>query len=148
MRASITVMMSLVSLIILAMTGTCIETARYSVCAGSGTESLRSAADALFTEYSRPLYDHYGLFFLESVGTPHEEVISRYLGDDLEGGAGFLDFLKGELKSLDIRKKTLAGDDGAEPLMKEIVQYMERYVVSEALGGFMKKLGSFSDHEA
>ena len=146
-KGSVTVMLSLAGVLILAMVGTCVETARYTACAGQGTETLRVGADALLTEYSRPLYDHYGLFFLEDNGEPLEKVMGRYIRDSQQNKAGFTDFLKGELTSLEVKNRTLAGDRGAEALMQEIVVYMERYVAADGLGKLMKKMGKLSEAE-
>ena len=141
-------MLSLVGVLILALIGTCVETARYTACAGQGTEVLHVGADALLTEYSRPLYDHYGLFFLEDAGESFEKVMGRYIRDSLGNKAGFLDFLKGELTGLEITKKTRVGENGAEALSKEINAYMERFVTPDMLQKLMKKAGSLSDAES
>ena len=131
----------------LALLGTCIETARYTACAGSGTEMLRTGTEALLTEYSRPLYDHYGLFFLESTGEPYERVIASYVADGLQNKTGIMDLLGGETASLEVVKKTLVGDDEAAALQKEITAYMERYLTGEMLGKFLGKINLFSDSE-
>lgn len=144
---SITVFMSLAGLLILAMVGTCVETARYSTCAGTGAEMLRNGAEALLTEYSRPLYDHYGLFFIEDTGEPFEKVIADYVNDSLEAKPLFSNFLKGELTGLEVTKKTYAGDDQAYALMREIVTYMERHLTGGMLNKLMKKIGRFSSVE-
>ncbi len=146
-NGSVTVMLTLVGVLILAMVGTCVETARYTACAGQGTEVLRVGADALLTEYSRPLYDHYGLFFLEDNGEPLEHVMAGYVHDCLQNKPGYMDFVKGELTALSVKKKTLVGDKKAEPLMKEITTYMERFVAGEELQKLMKKIGKFSEAE-
>ena len=145
--AGITVMMSLVGVLIIAMVGTCVETARYMACAGQGCEVLRVGTDALLTEYSRPLYDNYGLFFIEDSGEPFERVIARYVGESMKNTVGHTDFLKGELSSLNISEKTYVGDDEAEPLAKEIREYMKRFVTSEGLKKLLGKVGQLSDVE-
>ena len=142
-KGSITVFMSLAGVLILAMLGTCLETARYTTCAGSGAEILRSGAEALFTEYSRPLYEHYGLFFLEDGGESYEKVIFSYIADGLQNEAGFTDLLGGELTSLDIGKITRAGDDEAKALSKEITTYMTRFLTGEMLKKLTGKMEGF-----
>lgn len=144
-KGSITVFMSLAGVLILAMLGTCLETARYTTCAGSGAEILRTGAEALFTEYSRPLYEHYGLFFLEDGGESYEKVISSYVADGLQNESGFTDLLGGELTSLDIGKITRAGDDEAKALSKEITTYMTRFLTGEMLKKLTGKMEGFSD---
>lgn len=145
---SITVMMSLTGLIILALLGTCIETARLTACAGSGAERLGVGVDALLTEYSRPLYDHYGLFFIESGGKPYERVISEYIADSFGKIPGSMDFLGGELTGVSVTDKTFAGDDKAKGLMDEITAYMERQMVGDGLGKLLKKFTKFGDADA
>ena len=144
-KGSITVFMSLAGVLILAMLGTCLETARYTTCAGSGAEILRTGAEALFTEYSRPLYEHYGLFFLEDGGESYEKVISSYVADGLQNESGFTDLLGGELTSLDIGKITRAGNDEAKALSKEITTYMTRFLTGEMLKKLTGKMEGFSD---
>ena len=144
LSGSITVFMSLAGVLILAMLGTCLETARYTTCAGSGAEILRTGAEALFTEYSRPLYDHYGLFFLEDGGESYEKVISSYVADGLSSEPGFTDFLGGELTSLEIKNMTKVGDDEAKALSKEVTAYMERYLTGEMLSKLIEKIAGFT----
>ncbi len=146
-KGSITVFMSLAGLLILAMVGTCVETARYTTCAGTGTEMLRNGTEALLTEYSRPLYDHYGLFFIEDTGEAFEKVIADYVNDSLEDKTLFSDFLKGEMTGLEVTGKTYVGDDKARALMQEIITYMERHLTGGMLNKLMKKLGKFSSAE-
>ncbi len=145
--AGITVMMSLVGVLIIAMVGTCVETARYTACSGQGCEVLRVGTDALLTEYSKPLYDNYGLFFIEDNGEPFERVIARYVGAGMKNTPGFTDFLKGELCSLSINEKIHVGDNEAEPLADEIKEYMKRFATADGLRSLLGKVSKLSDAE-
>ena len=75
LTGSITVFLSLVFLLVFALFGTLLETARYTVCKNHAARTLRTGAEGLLSEYNRPLYEHYGLFFIEKGGTPYEQVI-------------------------------------------------------------------------
>ncbi len=139
-KGSITVFLSLTGILVMALLGTLLETARYTVCENHAGRTTRTAAEALFTEYSRPLYENYGLFFIEDTGTPFEKVISRYAGDTMEGaGRGDMDFLRGEIRQIEVTDKTYAGDYGAGPLQKEIRQYMMRSLTEKQLEKFVKR---------
>lgn len=95
------------------------------------------------TEYSRPLYENYGLFFMEQEGTPYETVIARYAGDTMEAaGKGRMDLLKGAFREIRIKDKVCAGDNGAEAFGKEITAYMQRKLVKNQLEKFTKKTAS------
>ena len=120
-RGSITVFLSLICLLIFALFGTLLETARYTVCKNHAARTLRTSTEALLTEYSRPLYDHYGLFFIENSGTPYEQVIGNYAGDTLAAAEkGDMDFLEGGLEEVRGTSQIELGDDGANALQKEV----------------------------
>ena len=139
-RGSITVFLSLICLLIFALFGTLLETARYTVCKNHATRTLRTSAEGLLTEYSRPLYDHYGLFFIESNGVPYEKVIGNYAGDTFSAaGKGDMDFLDGGLEGVRVTDQVYLGDDGAHALQKEIISYMGRMVTKEQLEKFLSQ---------
>lgn len=147
-KGSITVFLSLTGILIVALLGTLLETARYTVCANHAARTLRTSAEALLTEYSRPLYDNYGLFFIESAGKPYESVIAGYAGDTFEAaGKENMDFMKGEIQKIQVTKKTYLGDQKAEPLQKEINQYMLRKVTKAQLEKWVKKSGDITKTE-
>lgn len=137
---SVTVFLSLCGLLIFALFGTLLETARYTVCKNHAARTLRTSAEALLTEYSRPLYEHYGLFFLESNGTSYEKVIGKYAGDTLSAaGKGDMDFLEGGLEGIQVTDKVYPGDNGGRALQKEINSYMGRVVTKEQMKKFLSQ---------
>lgn len=145
---SITVFLSLSGLLIFALLGTLVETARYTVCKNHVARTIRTATEGLLTEYSRPLYEHYGIFFIESEGTPYHRVIANYVGDTLEASnMGNKDFLAGHLTDLQITDQTYLGDNKAAPLRQEIVDYMGRVVTKDGLDKLLKKSSQLQNVE-
>lgn len=139
-EGSITVFLTLAGMIIFAMLATMVETARFGVCANHAARTLRTSTEALLTEYSRPLYENYGLFFMEQAGTPYETVIARYAGDTMEASeGGKMDLLRGTFREISVTERVCAGDNGAKALAEEITAYMERKMVKNQLNKFMKK---------
>lgn len=137
-KGSVTVYLSLTGILLFALFGTLIETARYTVCENHAARTLRTSTEGLLTEYSRPLFEHYGLFFLESGGTPFEQVIGRYAGDTMSAaGKGDMDFLDGSVTGIEVKEKIYPGDNGAAALQKEINQYMKRIVTKEQVTKFL-----------
>ncbi len=137
-KGSVTVFLSLTGLLIFALIGTLLETARYNVCKNHAARTLRTSAEGLLTEYSRPLYEHYGLFFIESSGTPYEQVIGNYAGDTLSAAdKGDMDFFQGAITGIQVKDKIYLGDEGAEPLQKQIQSYMGRVLTKEQLTKFL-----------
>lgn len=139
-RGSITVFLTLTGLLFFALLGTLVETARYTVCKNHVARTIQTATEGLLTEYSRPLYEQYGLFFIESEGTPYQRVIADYVGDTMEAsGKGNKDFMAGYLSDLAITQKTYLGDNNAAALRQEITDYMGRVVTKEGLNKLRKK---------
>ena len=144
-NGSITVFLSLVGIIIMALLGTLIETARFTICANHGRRCLQTAVRALMTEYSRPLYKNYDLFFLEDKGKPFQDVIGSYVGSSLqnkENKTGFnlfnkkyLDFYDGIMTNLNIKSKFYAGENLAYGLEKEINEFMKNNLPKELIKG-------------
>ena len=134
LMGSITVFLSLVFLLVFALFGTLLETARYTVCKNHAARTLRTGAEGLLSEYNRPLYEHYGLFFIEKGGTPYEQVIGRYAGDTISAAdKGEMDFLDGGIDDIQVKNKVYLGDNHAEALQKQIRSYMGRVVTKEQL---------------
>lgn len=145
---SITVFFSLTGILIFALLGTLVETARYTVCKNHVARTIQTSAEALLTEYSRPLYEQYGLFFIESEGTPYTHVIANYIADTTEAARkGNKDFLAGHLTNLEIVHKTYLGDNGAAALRKEITDYMGREITKESLDKLLKKSSQLQNIE-
>ncbi len=145
---SITVFLSLTGILIMALLGTLLETARYTACANHAARTTQAAVDALLAEYNRPLYDHYGLFFIESAGPAYDKVIADYAGDTLEAArTGDLDFFQGELRRLSVSERVYVGDNGAEALQKEITEYMKRREIEKQWKKFTNKSKELSEQE-
>ena len=147
-KGSITVFLSLTAILIFALLGTLVETARYTVCKNHVLRTLQTAAEGLLTEYSRPLYEQYGLFFIESEGTPYTDEMAKYIGDTTEAAAkGDKDFLAGHLMSLVVIDKTYSGDNKAAALRQEITDYMGREVTKESLDKLLGKSSQLQNIE-
>lgn len=141
-EGSITVFLSISGILIFALLGTLVETARLTACQNHAARTLRMAADGLMTEYSLPLYENYGLFFIENCGIPFETVIAEYVGDTMEAakkGVGFMDFLAGETGGIQVTKKQFAGEEQAEGLRQEIKQYMKRRLTQKQFQNFLNQ---------
>lgn len=137
-EGSVTVFLSLIGILIFALFGTLLETARYTVCENHAVRTLRTSAQGLMTEYSRPLYEHYGLFFIESGGEPFEKVIGQYINDTMTAAKkGNLDFFEGNLAGIEVKNMVYLGDHGAEALQNEINRYMGRVLTKEQLSKFL-----------
>lgn len=140
---SVTVFLSLTLLLVMGLLGTLVEVSRGKVCLVHSRRTLQSATDSLMTEYSRPLYEEYHLFFLEDTGKPFAQSIAEYASDTLRGEEGIphrTDLYDGVLGDVKIDEKTYIGDDGADAMKRQISSFMKRQLASEAVEKFRQKV--------
>ncbi len=144
-RASITVFLSLTLLVILALLGTTVEVARGKACRIYGRRVLKNAADSLLTEYSRPLWEKYRLFFIEDGGKPFRQSIAEYAADTLEpetrlsGAASIYDAALSDVRVEELR---YIGDDGGAALIRQIEDYMKRSLAADVVKKLVGKTKS------
>lgn len=147
---SITVFLSLTLLVIMSLLGTMTEVARGKACRVYGRRTMRTAVDSLLSEYSRPLFETYQLFFIENGGKPFRQSISEYAAgtvnpDVMDGGC--LDFYDGILDDVMVAKERYAGDEGGAALQEQITEYMKRSLVSDVAQKFLGKTESLEQLE-
>ncbi|MDR1700678.1 MAG: DUF5702 domain-containing protein [Lachnoclostridium sp.] len=131
-KGSITVFFTLVFMLVFALTGTSIEITRYKVCEVHAYRTLKMAAESLFTEYNRPLYDEYQLFLIEEEGKPFEVSVAEYAAPTLESGKeDTIDLLEGAMTEVDIQSITYVGDNEAAPLKTEIKDFMSQKIPAD-----------------
>lgn len=132
---SITVFLSLTLLVIMSLLGTMTEVARGKACRVYGRRTMRTAVDSLLTEYSRPLYDMYHLFFIENAGKPFRQSIAEYAAGTVNPDvidAGRLDFYDAALGDVTVTEERYAGDEGGVAIREQITEYMKRSLASDA----------------
>ncbi len=134
-RGGVTIYVSLSLLLVMALLGTMLEVTRGKVCRVHSRRTLQVAAERLMTEYSRPLYDRYGLFFLEDNGEPLEQCVARFAGDILDAD----DLYDGSLDELEVTDKRYIGDHGGEELLRQIEAKMKRQLAEDVVKAGIKK---------
>lgn len=83
-EGSITVFLTFIFLVIIALGCGMIELARGSVAQDQAQRLLRIGTESLQAEYSEPMYREYHLFFLEDAGKSYEDTIQFYINKNLE----------------------------------------------------------------
>ena len=152
---SITVFLSFVLVLVLALIGTLLDVARIGMADSFSYRALASAVDAEFTNYCSELYEDYHIYML---GNGHdisdmdgEEIansISEYLmctfdpNTDL-GSMGKLDstdLLSLTMKNCKIEGMTALTDYDAKIFQDQVAQYMKYAVAGNAVEGLLEKL--------
>ena len=147
----ITAFLSLIFLLILSLVGTSLESARVNVGRSFADRSLQNAMESLYTEYCRPLWEDYHLFFLEGEESEDKDedylrnTMYEYMESTYNEEQGILsivpsmNLLEMEVRKLDIVDIVRADEYEGELLLHEILEY-EKYQVDDVFLSNQKKL--------
>lgn len=134
-EGSITVFLTFIFLVIIALGCGMIELARGSVAEDQAQRLLRIGTESLQAEYSEPMYREYHLFFLEDAGKSYEDTIQFYINKNLEKNnpVSVTDMFDGTLEEVSVTDKTYVTEDGGQAMLNQICEYMKREGVSQML---------------
>lgn len=157
-KGSITVFLSLVLILVLALAGTLIEAARVRVSGGMEKRALKSAVQSVFTEYYRPLYDDYHLFLLgrdarDKTGGSLIKEVQEYLEaslnqkEDAPALVRTTDLYSMEQKKLAVTDAEYIVDAHGELFLQQAAAYMKYKSTSELVEMFLEQLGIMKSTE-
>lgn len=144
-EGSITVFLTFVFLIMIALGCGMVELARGNVSANQAQRILRIGTESLQAEYNEPLYREYHLFFLEDAGMSYEDTIRFYINKNLEKKENLFsvtDMFDGTLKEVSVTDKTYVTEDGGQVMLNQICEYMKREGVSQILENVKSQKGT------
>lgn len=157
-KGSITVFLSLILLLILAVIGSTIDVVRLNIAGTYASRALNSAMDAEFTKYCEELYEDYHLFMIENDqdldtigGDAFVQSVSDYLAYcfDPDMDVTFLttdydmkgtDLMDLEVKSCKLEATTSMLDYEGTIFQHQVEEYMKYQVVAEGIDGTLEKL--------
>lgn len=163
---SITVFLTFVLLIILSLIAACLENARVKVASAEMQRTFAGSMDAALTEYYRPLYDDYGVFFMDKgldsesqefarleeqmtsycqEGLSCEHTKNGLMGTSTEQG---MNLLGADLQSIQVDSAIYATDYQGNLFYDQVLQYMKFAVVTGQLKGALKNFKVMEDCEA
>ncbi len=148
-KGSITVFLSLLLPLLLALVGTLLEAARYESAKPFLTENTSRAMQMMFADYNKELWEDYHLFAFTGEDEEAESEIKRAIlaslspNRDQEKGIlgkleimSVLDFWRIKLNNLSIATKEMIVDEEGDILKHEAAEFM-KYQVAE---GFVEEL--------
>ena len=143
-EGSITVFLTFIFLVIIALGCGMIELARGSVAEDQAQRLLRIGTESLQAEYSEPMYREYHLFFLEDAGRSYEDTIQFYINKNLEKNnpVSVTDMFDGTLEEVSVTDKTYVTEDGGQAMLNQICEYMKREGVSQMLENVKAQKGA------
>lgn len=157
----ITAFLSMIFLLIAALIGTLLESARVNVAVSCADRSMQNAMDSLYTEYCLPLWEDYHVFFLEGEETEERDkeyirnVLYDYMSDtflekerekDIKIPA--MDLLEMDISGLEILDIVRADEQEGGLLLHEILEYEKYQVGEEFLTGEKKTVGTIEETNA
>lgn len=153
---SVTVFLSLVLILVLALVGTMLEGARVRIAGRIEQRDLKTAVNAVFSEYYRPLYDDYHLFFLSK--NVKEDGGSSFLGDVSEYMKGMLEVEEDSLfsgtdlyqivqKQFEISQAEYAVDEGGKIFSQEATAYMKYKSTAKLIESLMAQMNALKSSE-
>ncbi|MGB8452709.1 MAG: DUF5702 domain-containing protein [Anaerocolumna sp.] len=158
-EGSITVFLSLILLLILAITMTTVEAARVTGAQVYTERALQTAMDSILGEYYLPLFNEYHLFGLDSgYGTDSMDTdrisdkLKDYMGYTFDPGKG-LETLEGKsyeffniyginTTNININKNNTLMDFDGELFVNQAVSYMEYKESGDGMESFLPKLSN------
>lgn len=157
-KGSITVFLSLVLVLVLALAGTLIEAARVRVSRGMEKRAFKSAVQSVFTEYYRPLYEDYHLFLLgrdakDKTGGSLVKGVQEYLEASMNSkeDASILiqpvDLYSIQQKKLEITDAEYIVEEHGELFLQQAAAYMKYKSTSGLVEMFMEQLGVMKSTE-
>lgn len=162
-RGTITVFLTMVLLVILALIATCLENARVRVASATVDRTLTGSLDGTMTEYYEPLYEDYRIFLMDK-GTGSDtldykkltEQIQDYMNTSLSTSTtneitgkenSGMDLLCPVVNSVQVDSVVKATDYGGAPVEEEILQYMKYEVTANGLGNVLENLKLIEESE-
>ncbi len=149
-KGYITVYLSLVLIVILAVLFTTLESARISGSRMRYQVITLLGLESIFADYYTPLLKEYGLLFLNSSyqtdnRNEYENRLNQYIEYNLYPNKELL--LKGNnlyrstIKSIDILESTLATDYSGDVMEEELINYMEYAMPADSVMWILEKAG-------
>lgn len=152
-KGSITVLLTLTFLLVLGVVGTLLEGARMTVGYSGAERNVTMAVDTVLTDYYRPLYDSYHVFFLEK-GTAEDRTGSQQILEDfreaLQANSSSMPIIgvEYEMVSVEINDCVTAVDYDGEPFMEEAMSYMKYAGGGDLVSQLLEKAGVLKKSES
>lgn len=163
-KGTITVFLTMVLLVILALIATCLENARVRVASATVERTLTGSLDGAMTEYYEPLYEDYRIFLMDKGNGSDTldykkltEQIQEYMNTSLSTSTtneitgkeiNGVDLLCPAVNSVQVDNVVKATDYGGAPVEEEILQYMKYEVTADGLKSVLENLNLIEESEA
>lgn len=150
-KASITIYMSLVLVLTLALLCTLCESGRVSAIEARLRSIMFMAADSVFAGYAEPLFEEYGVMFLwmdeEEITDRFEGFVAANLSAEGLDYIGSTDLYGMSLRSCSLTGLTKATDQGGKVFLDQASEFMEYMLAEELAAKLLENVGIFNQSD-
>ena len=151
MRGGITIYISLMLVLILALIFTLMESGRVSAIRARAESCAFMAADSVFAEFAQPVYDRYGVMFLwtdeEGFLKKFDSYIEKTLDLSGSGAGSDLDLYGLAYEGSSLGEVKRITDNGGSRFLKQVLEYMKIHAVEGIAETLLSKSDLFRQTE-
>lgn len=151
LHSSITLYLTLLLVIIMALVCTLIESGRVSAMNASLRSITYMAADSVFSEFAQPIFDRYGVMLLWMDEEEYQKRFSSYIAENLnlEGtGAGQdLELYGMKYESSEVQSVTWVTDQNGKAFEDQVTEYMKVHLVEDIAEELLSRTDYFEQTE-
>ncbi len=150
-NASITVFISIILLLILALLGTLIESARVASADLRVTQNVELSLNSVFSEYAKEVFEDYGILLLWEDESEIVSGINKYLEKNINYKNDFIqkhnDLFGIKVRKLEVSNTSYATSGNGEYMASQIYNFMKYKVIGDAVDILLDKCNSLSQGE-
>ena len=151
LKSSMTIYITLVLVVIMALIFTLIESGRVSAVNTKLRSITYMAADSVFAEFAQPLFDQYGVLMLWADEDEFMKAFNGYIKENLdmketEAGSD-MDLYGMRYADSALTEVKWVTDDGGELFAKQIYDYMKVHVIESAMEELLSRTDFFEQTE-
>ena len=144
-KASITVYLTIILLLVVSILCTVVESARIKGARGGGKSALTASVDSFYSLYQRELYDSYRIFGYNLNGEPGETTeeqiikeISTYMEENLRGV---------EMDSLEVSNIAMLTDYDGGIFLNQVLAFMKYSAPGDVIKEVLEKFNLYESSE-
>ena len=151
LKSSMTIYLTLVLVVIMALIFTLIESGRVSAINAKLRSITFMAADSAFAEFAQPVFDEYGIMCLWTGEEEYLDTLNGYISGNVninETGAGAdMDLYGMRFAGSELKKVDRLTDEGGQPFEEQVYDYMKVHAIKSLAEELLSRARFFEQTE-